>query len=91
MDENYTRPNHDRDVRDLVMLARGMMPLTRCPGGRFTTKGYVCMHCGTDYTTEDNETFCGQPVEEDGMTPFDATVARRIMRESATKYDEEGA
>jgi hypothetical protein len=84
----YVRPNPDRDTRDLTMLATGFLRLTHCPGGRFTVEGYVCMHCGTDYTDSDNEGFCGQPVKDDGYTTFDATVARRIMRGSMDKYGE---
>lgn len=87
-DEAYTYPNLDRDNQDLKALAAGMLRLERCPGGRFTAKGYVCMHCGTDYTSEDNEGFCGQPVKDDGYTTFDATVARRLMRESASKWED---
>jgi hypothetical protein len=49
-------------------------------------KGYFCVHCGVD--TSDDPGFCGQPVTEDGYTPFDTTVARRIMRESEEKFSE---
>lgn len=86
---NYIEPSAERDNADLAKLALGMLRLTRCPGGRYNPKGYICMHCGVDYTDEGNESFCGQPVEEDGFTPFDATVARRRMREHMDKYGEE--
>lgn len=85
----YVKPTHDRDLHDLAMLALGMMRTERCPGGRFNAKGFVCAHCGVNYTADENEGFCGQPLKEDGSTPFDATVARRIMRESAAKFGEE--
>lgn len=84
----YKRPNNVRDTKDLAALARGMMQLDRCPGGRYNVKVCVCMHCGIDYTDPDNDGFCGQPVEDDGYTPFDATVARRVMRESEDKFKE---
>ena len=85
---NYVRPSLERDLRDLASLAMGMMRIARCPGGRYTTYGYVCMHCGVDYTLAENEGFCGQPVGEDSYTPFDATVARRIMLESMAEHGE---
>lgn len=88
MSKNYIDPTETRDLMDLAALARGMMPLVRCPGGRYTHKSYVCMHCGVDYTDETD--FCGQPLREDGLTPFDATVARRIMAESEAEYDQQG-
>lgn len=79
----YNKPNEARDVRDLANLARGMMTLVRCPGGRYTSRGYACMHCGVDYT---DTPLCGQPLHEDNYTPFDATVAMRILRESESSY-----
>lgn len=84
----YVMPTRNRDLTDLAALAFGMMPIERCPGGRFNAKGYVCMHCGVDYTRYKDSGFCGQPLKEDGFTPFDATVARRIMRESERKFSE---
>lgn len=86
MDTNYVSPTVDRDLRDLAALAQGMMPLIRCPGGRYTAKDPdVCMHCGLNMW--DNPGVCGQPLDADGLTPFDASVARRIMRESETNYE----
>jgi len=82
----YVRPTEERDTKDMVMLAQGMLRLTRCPSGRITPRGYVCMHCGVDYTATENAGFCGQPLEDDGYTPFDATVARRIMQDSERKF-----
>ena len=81
-----TKPNDERDTADLAAIAQGMLTVTRCPGGRYMVKGYFCVHCGVD--TSDDPGFCGQPVTEDGYTPFDTTVARRIMRESEEKFDE---
>lgn len=84
--DTYPRPTDERDLRDLAALAQGMMPLTRCPGGRWTTKNNShCAHCGTDLF--DDPKFCGQPLDEDGFTPFDATVARRIMRDGAGRFE----
>ena len=90
MTGNYTQPSDARDTTDLTMLARGYLSLTRCPGGRYKVRGYRCAHCGVDTNAEGNEGFCGQPVREDGFTPFDATEARRIMQESAMQYEEGG-
>lgn len=85
---NYTTPSPERNTRDLVALALGHLPLTRCPGGRYTYKrSSICSHCGIDYTLDENEGFCGQPVEGDGYTPFDAAVARRKMQESEEAYN----
>ena len=81
----YTKASEERVKRDLIALARGRLPLDYCPSGRPTVKGYVCAHCGVDF---EYEGYCGQPLEEDGITPFDATVARRIMSESARKNGE---
>lgn len=78
----YTTPSPERDTRDLRALALGYLPLTRCPGGRYIHTHYVCPHCGVDYTADGNEGFCGQPVGDDGYTPFDAAVARRKMQDS---------
>lgn len=83
--DTYTRPTDERDLRDLAMLAKGRLPLTRCNGGRWTDRSNICAHCGIDM--EDNPGVCGQPLGEDGMTPFDATVAMRIMRESEADYE----
>ena len=84
--DTYPRPTDERDLRDLAALAQGMMPLTRCPGGRWTTKNNShCAHCGI--SRWDNPGLCGQPLGEDGYTPFDATVAMRIMAESETNYE----
>ncbi len=83
--DTYVRPTEERDLKDLAALALGMMPMTRCPGGRYTHKHYVCAHCGIDFSDEPG--FCGQPLDADGLTPFDATVAMRIMRESETNYE----
>lgn len=85
--DDYTTPSPERNTRDLVALALGHVSLTRCPGGRYTLKSYVCSHCGIDYTADENEGFCGQPVEEDGYTPFDAAVARRKMQESEEAFN----
>lgn len=87
MTETYVTPSLERDLRDLAALAKGMMPLVRCPGGRYTVKGYLCMHCGVNLSEGNN--LCGQPLAEDGYTPFDATVAMRIMRESAAQHGED--
>lgn len=85
MDTNYVSPTVDRDLRDLAALAQGMMPLIRCPGGRYTIRNHtVCAHCGINLY--DDPKFCGQPLAEDGYTPFDASVARRIMRESEEQF-----
>jgi hypothetical protein len=86
-DNNYTTPSPERNTRDLVALALGHLPLTRCPGGRYTHKGYTCSHCGIDYTLDENEGFCGQPIGDDGYTPFDAAVARRKMLKSEETYN----
>lgn len=82
----YVPPTEERDTKDLAMLAQGMLRLTRCPGGRINANGFTCMHCGVDYTDSENAGFCGQPLESDGYTPFDATVARRIMQDSERKF-----
>ena len=84
MDTNYISPTEDRDLMDLAMLAKGRLPLTRCNGGRWTDKSNICAHCGIDM--EDNPNLCGQPLAEDGYTPFDATVAMRLMRESEEQF-----
>jgi hypothetical protein len=76
---DYNQANEERVTRDLVALARGRMALVNCPSGRPTTKHYACAHCGVDFELEG---YCGQPVDEDGFTPYDTTVARRIMAES---------
>jgi len=81
----YTKANEERVTRDLVALARGRLVLTECPSGRPSLKWQPCAHCGVVF---DEEGYCGQPLEEDGFTPFDATVARRIMSESARKNGE---
>lgn len=84
--DTYVRPTEERDLKDLAALALGRMPMTRCPGGRYTAKDPdVCMHCGLNMW--DNPGVCGQPLDADGLTPFDATVAMRIMRESETNYE----
>jgi len=83
-ENEYIKPTEERDMRDLAALARGMVSLRRCPGGRYTPKDYVCMHCGIDFS---GSSFCGQPLEDDGMTPFDASVARRIMQESEYQFE----
>lgn len=85
----YNKPNDERNTKDLVAIVRGMVALTKCPGGRIVPKGYVCVHCGVDYTTRENEGFCGQPVREDGYTTFDAAVARRTMLEGEAEYGED--
>ena len=72
----YTAPNDERMDKDLIALAKGYLSIVTCPSGRPSRKGLTCAHCGVDYT-KDN--FCGQPVEEDGYTLFNAAVARRIM------------
>ncbi len=82
--QNYISPTVDRDLRDLAALAQGRMPLARCNGGRWTDKSNICAHCGIDM--EDNPNLCGQPLAEDGYTPFDATVAMRLMRESEEQF-----
>ena len=81
----YTMANEERVKRDLIALARGRLILMECPSGRPTGRYQPCAHCGVDFTEEG---YCGQPLEEDGFTPFDATVARRIMSESARKNGE---
>lgn len=86
--DTYVRPTEERDLKDLAALALGRMRLTRCPGGRYTDKQFPethCAHCGIDFSDEPG--FCGQPLDADGLTPFDATVAMRIMRESETNYE----
>lgn len=40
------------DQRDLLGLAVLHLNTTRCPGGRLVTQGYVCAHCGHDYTDD---------------------------------------
>jgi hypothetical protein len=76
---DYNEPNAERITKDLVALARGRLMITECPSGRPTIKNQPCAHCGVDFTEEG---YCGQPVDEDGFTPYDTTVARRIMAES---------
>ena len=76
---DYNKPSAERTTKDLVALAMGRLALTKCPSGRPTVKGYVCAHCGVDFAEEG---YCGQPLEEDGYTPFDTTIARRIMADS---------
>lgn len=83
---NYTPPTDERITRDLVALARGRLAIANCPSGRPTIKNQPCAHCGVDFT--DDVGFCGQPLDEDGYTPFDATVARRIMADSARNNGE---
>ena len=83
---DYIEPTNERDNMDLAMLAMGRLRLTRCNGGRWVTKSNICDLCGTDM--EDNPGFCGQPLMEDGYTPFDATVAKRIMDDSAERYED---
>lgn len=78
--EIYTPPTEERMKKDLVALAMGRLPLKYCPSGRPTVRGYACAHCGVDFELEG---YCGQPLAEDGFTPFDTTVARRIMADSA--------
>ena len=94
MSKNYIDPTDERDLMDLAALAKGRLRLARCPGGRYTdisTAPYLttCAHCGVSLLCAQEDSFCGQPLHEDGMTPFDATVARRIMEESAAQFDEE--
>jgi hypothetical protein len=84
--EDYTFPSNKRDLHDAAMLARHMMSLTRCPGGRLTAKGYICTHCGMDYSMYENKEFCGQPVREDGFETFDAFTAREVMLKSEEKF-----
>ena len=84
---HYYKPSVDRDNMDLVRLALGRLPLTRCNGGRYVTRSNICDICGIDM--EDMPDFCGQPVNEDGYTPFDATVARRTMSDHMDKFGEE--
>lgn len=76
----YVVPTSERHDRDLIALAMGALRITKCPGGRYTVRGSLCAHCGSDFSAD--PTFCGQPVDEDGVTPFDTTVARRIMTDS---------
>jgi hypothetical protein len=85
-ENGYIRPTSARLDRDYIALARGNLRIVNCPGGRPTLKGYVCAHCGVDFE-EENNGFCGQPVKDDGVTPFDATIARRILRDSAEHYE----
>lgn len=90
--DTYPRPTEERDLKDLAALALGRMRLTRCPGGRYTDKQFPethCAHCGVDFTDRANLNFCGQPLDADGLTPFDATVAMRIMRESEDQFGAE--
>jgi hypothetical protein len=75
----YNTPSEERITRDLMALARGRLILTNCPSGRPTIKNQPCAHCGVDFA---GEGYCGQPVDDDGITPFDTTVARRIMADS---------
>lgn len=81
----YTKASEERITRDLVALAKGRLILTECPSGRPAVRYQPCPHCGVDFFVEG---YCGQPLGEDGFTPFDATVARRIMSESARKNGE---
>jgi hypothetical protein len=83
--EIYTPPSEERMTRDLVALARGRLMVTECPSGRPTIKNQPCAHCGVDFELEG---YCGQPLAEDGYTPFDTTVARRIMTDSARNNGE---
>lgn len=41
-----------QDTRDLLALAESYLDTRRCPGGRIVMKGYVCAHCGHDYTED---------------------------------------
>lgn len=84
MSKNYIDPVPERDLRDLAALAQGRLPLARCNGGRWTDRSNICAHCGIDM--EDNPGVCGQPLGDDGLTPFDASVAMRIMRESEEQF-----
>lgn len=84
---DYIEPTKERDDMDLIMLALGRLRLSRCAGGRIIEKDPdICAICGIDMRA--NPGFCGQPLQEDGYTPFDATVAKRIMDESAEPYQD---
>lgn len=80
-----TRPSNKRDMEDLIQLAQCFLRLKRCPGGRLVQGGYVCLHCGHDYTVDG---FCGEPVCEDGYTTFDALKARSIMLDSIAREEQ---
>lgn len=41
---------------DLQSIARYMVRIAHCPAGRPVPYGYVCIHCGHDFTTDDK---CG--------------------------------
>lgn len=92
----YKTPTKERDTADLVALARGRIRLTRCPGGRITDNGFsnspapdyiYCAHCGIELTDVTNADFCGQPLDADGFTPFDTTVARRLLTRGGNCHD----
>jgi hypothetical protein len=84
-ENGYIMPTSARLDRDYIALARGNLRIVNCPGGRPTLKGEACAHCGVEIA--DDPKFCGQPVKDDGVTPFDATIARRILRDSAEHYE----
>lgn len=88
-DFDYHKPTSARLDRDYIALALGFIPIRMCPSGRPTPKNMAnCAHCGIDLKDPDNAGFCGQPVGEDGVTPQDMSVARRIMRESMARHGE---
>lgn len=54
----------DRQMfEDLLHAADATGLVGRCPGGRFTLQGYVCIHCGADFSDGDP---CLQPMLESG-------------------------
>lgn len=40
------------DIRELLELADLHLDTKRCPGGRIVIKGFICAHCGHDYTED---------------------------------------
>ena len=41
-----------QDTKDMVAIASFRGGITRCPGERLVPEGYVCIHCGHDYTLD---------------------------------------
>lgn len=41
-----------QDDRDMIMIANFRGGNVRCPGGRIVPEGYVCIHCGHDYSDD---------------------------------------
>jgi hypothetical protein len=44
--------SYRQDVKELLELADLHLDTMRCPGGRIVMKGFICAHCGHDYTED---------------------------------------